>query len=114
MIKVLANASDQRSWWPASVTCRMAAAERSVICRIKGAAAPDRLSLVIYALVLRGYSREAAEDLCANNPPPSEGDIETWIASVSDRDRRGRRALLDEHHKHGIPPAEPPPLRTDS
>lgn len=80
-----------------------------VTCALNhGNADPQDPKSAIDRLVLQGYAREAAEDLVRATPMPDEG------ASVADENHKARRAILDEHHKQGIPPADPPPLQAGS
>ncbi|WP_119271502.1 hypothetical protein [Taklimakanibacter deserti] len=77
---------------------------------------PDVKKAAIDLLVMRGYAREAAEDLVGNASPPEPGtDAPSWVASiVSAGAADARRRLLAQHHEQGIPPFEPPPLKSES
>lgn len=74
---------------------------------------PDISEAALTALILKGISREAAEQLIdAAGYPSAEDNLEEWDERVSGRppSQERRKQILTEHHKKGLPPLEPPPF----
>lgn len=76
----------------------------------------DLSKAAIDLLVTKGYARDAAQDLVRNAHPPEPGsDVSSWVAAIMpDEESQSRRRVLAEHHQAGIPPLEPPPLKSDA
>ena len=62
-------------------------------------------------LVARGYTREWAEELLRrqglSGHPENARDWVDQILGSEQKDAK-REQVLEEHHRHGIPPYEPP------
>ena len=74
----------------------------------------DIVSQAAALLVAKGYTREWAEELLkVQSYLTHPNNADEWVSQIlraeaSDRDNTRRQQVLDEHHRDGIPPYEPP------